>query len=599
MSDTSRRLAVAAALVALVGAARVVASVDRAPGPPGPLTPGIDRFHALLLEPAQLLEGPDIAAQEKGRIKSGEVVLYYGETTDAFGRTWSIVGDPHAWVRQESWYAIPAGAEEVLAQTGKISLLSGLPPPPLVRNELPQDEQAAQAILAALRAPLEVAADWWQRSIEIDAAYLPEPGELLGIGVVRVPPAVAQEAVDLVGGREALGPWPETPGFGRLHVSPLLPLVFRYAASGWELGEAPVSLGPTLSLVGNPDLRIDTSRPNESTGVTLQCWRLLGALDPRNMPVGRLGEAPPAPARGSTKARRDSNVFLGLRDLTNSLTPVAAATMLAPRPLRPKTSPRGVVLEDNTLRQAVYLEQVLAPGITAALRGRRVRLQVLARAAPQAEGSASATLGIEIQAGTLRQATSAQVGALPSTLQLEVTIPEDAPTIVIRLLPLDRSIAVQESGNGVFERVELTPAEWPRRLEATTLLLRRVRVVTYSPVRRFTRAPLAVSERDGQQLQATWKELVAGDWTLQQRRSLLAGELSAAMSPQEVRLAWGDPDSRYLSADGLRRWDYADRSAAFGVQEGLLAWTRESRPATSELTPCAGGIAPAVGESRP
>ena len=143
MSETSRRLAVAAALVALAGAARVGAPADRALGPPGPLTPGIDRLHALLLEPAQLLEEPDITAQEKGLIESGEVVLYYGETTDAFGRTWSIVGDPHAWVRQETWYAIPARAEEVLTQTGKISLLSGLP--------APQPLLAAGAMLAALR----------------------------------------------------------------------------------------------------------------------------------------------------------------------------------------------------------------------------------------------------------------------------------------------------------------------------------------------------------------------------------------------------------------------------------------------------------------
>ena len=588
MSETSRRLAVAAALVALAGAARVGAPADRALGPPGPLTPGIDRLHALLLEPAQLLEEPDITAQEKGLIESGEVVLYYGETTDAFGRTWSIVGDPHAWVRQETWYAIPARAEEVLTQTGKISLLSGLP--------APQPLLAAGAMLAALRTPLQVAADWWQLAVQIDAAYLPEFGETVGIGAVRVPRAVAQDAVDLVGGREALGPWPETPGFGRLHVSPVLPLVFRYASGGWELGDAPVSLSPALSLVANPELTIDTTQPSESTGVTLWCWRLMGALDPRGIPVGRLGEAPPAPARASTKARREIDAYLGLQDLTARLTPVATATMLAPRQLRPETIPRGVLLEDNSRRQAVYLEQVLAPGITEALRGRPVRLQVLARAVPQAEGSATATLGIEIEAGTLREANNAQVGLLSSTLQLEVTIPEDAPTIVVRLLALDRSIAVQEGGSGVFERVELTPAEWPRRLDPTSLLLRRVRLVTYSPARRFTRAPLAVSERGIQRLQATWKELLAGDWTSQQRRSLLAGELGARMSPQEVRLAWGEPDSRYLSPDGLRRWDYADRSAAFDSEEGLIAWTRDLRRTKPEPARCAARFPPAAGE---
>lgn len=597
MSETSRRLAVAAALVALAGAARVGVPADRALGPPGPLTPGIDRLHALLLEPAQLLEGPDITAQEKGRLESGEVVLYYGETTDAFGRTWSIVGDPRTWVRQETWYAIPARAEEVLTQTGKISLLSGLPgPQPLLRGEPPQDDQAAEAMLVALRTPLQVTADWWQRAVQIDVAYLPELGETLGIGAVRVPRAVAQDAVDLVGGREALGPWPETPGFGRLHVPPVLPLVFRYASGGWELGDAPISLSPALSLVGNPELIIDTTQPNESTGVTLWCWRLIGALNPRGIPVGRLGEAPPAPTRASTKARPEIDAYLGLQDLTARLTPVAPATLLAPRQLRPETIPRGVLLEDNSRRQAVYLEQVLAPGVTEALRGRLVRLQVLARAAPQAEGSATATLGIEIEAGTLREASSAQVGPLPSTLQLEVTIPEDAPTIVVRLLALDRSIAVQEGGSGVFERVELTPAEWPRRLHPTSLLLRRVRLVTYSPARRFTRAPLAVSERGIQGLQATWKELLAGDWTSQQRRSLLAGELGARMSPQEVRLAWGDPDSRYLSPNGLRRWDYADRSAAFDSAEGLIAWTRDLRRAKAEPARCAARFPPAAGE---
>ena len=51
---------------------------------------------------------------------------------------------------------------------------------------------------------------------------------------------------------------------------------------------------------------------------------------------------------------------------------------------------------------------------------------------------------------------SGQVGRGSTPVDLVATLPPDAGEVTVRLIPLDRSIAAQEVGAAIFERVSLT-----------------------------------------------------------------------------------------------------------------------------------------------
>jgi hypothetical protein len=270
--------------------------------------------------------------------------------------------------------------------------------------------------------------------------------------------------------------------------------------------------------------------------------------------------------------------------------PLVGDRLRAPRLLVPSSDRGGVQVQDNSARQAVYLEQTLPEVVAAHLRGRVIRFQVDARVPQEGDVASTGTISVELLAGDQSISTSIPVGALPTPVSLSLEVPAEAETIRVRLIPLDRSIAVPERGSAIFERAALVPADWPDHLEPAPLLVRRIRIVTYEPARRYVRSALAVSERDPADLERTWGALLDGDWDDEAASRILAGELRAGMPREEVRLAWGVPDDE-TRVGTAERWDWPLRSAAFGADGRLLTWTDASEPEPPEPQVCLPGTA--------
>lgn len=553
----------------LVGALGVAATPPSAAPPaldlPAVLLPGPETL-AVALAAGRVHRSADATAEVRMPLEAGQVVVYYGATTDAFGRPWSVIGDPEAHRSEQTWLVLPEVFRGSPPTGAPLAFLRGLGAPPVSG----ESERVVR-----------VRSGWWREIQPLTLLDPPQMGELLGVPAYRLPQELVEETVRLIGGREALGPWPEEPVLGQIHVSPRLPIVWIYDGD-WSAGDRPRTLSPTPGLLPNPALVVDRRAPREPTGFTLPCWRLVGALDPVGIAVGRIGEAPEEPARVPGAARPDDP--LGATDLTARAWPVADEEMAAPRRLLLQEEDPGVELADNSARQAVYLEQILPAATTRLLRGRELRLRVLARAMPGGESTSSVAVSIELIAGSERVSHSQQVGLRAAPLTVTLVVPEDAESVIARLIPQDRSIAVQERGTVVFDSAALAPVDWPVELTPDPLRLRRALVVGYGQARGFTRAPLAISTRGEEDLRSAWRGLERSDRDDETRRHILAGELRTGMSAADVGLAWGEPLARSF-AGSLDRWDWADRSAAFGEDGVLVSWTRHAQP--PEVLPAA------------
>lgn len=560
--------------------------------PPGGREPIEEPLYAIALEAGALRALPEVTEEELFAFDAGAVFLYLGEATDTFGREWEMVGDPETWSRRQQWYVVAASAEELQDRVGRITLVDGISRPATrpepVSEELELDSvelSPLELYLASRRQPLTVGLEWWQKTVELAASELGGVGETLAVPAWAVPPHVADDAVSLLGGRDALGPWPQDAGFGALHVGSILPLVFRRGEHDWESLDRLRSKLPVLGFLGNSQLQLDPNLPAEVTGYVLPCWRLAGGLDPRGLAAGRVDVPPPPPARLPAGARREEDRFLGSFDLTTRIWPTATDEPALPRRVVPSALPTGVFLQDMNRRQAVYLEQRLPAAMSRRLRGRELRLEVVARAAPALDGTTSTvTVGFEIEAGELRESGSGAVGALPGTASLVVTIPENADEIIVRLLPTDRSIAVGESGRAIFESATLAPTDWPQALVRAPVMLRRVRVDLYGPTRRYTRAALALSAKPPAELSTVWRTLAGEQLEEDLRRMILAAELDFEMDDRHVLVAWGEPSARY--DNGIRRWDWDDRSVTFDPSGRLITWTEQAEPADLPVPRC-------------
>ncbi len=569
-----------------------------AQSPPGARAPVEEPLYAIALEAGSLRAAAEVTEDGLFAFDAGAIFSYLGDTTDAFGREWQMVADPESWTLQRQWFVVAASADELRDRSGPVTLIKGIPAPGVPPERPDLDEEPAEDVdpdvvsltpydlyLASLRQPLEVSLEWWHNTVEVDADEVRLLGETLSVPAWAIPPQVVDEAISLLGGRDGLGPWPQEASFGALHVTSVLPLVFRRVEHGWEsLGRLRAEL-PVLSLLSNSQLQLDPNLPAEATGFVLPCWQLVGGLDPRGLPAGRVDVPPPPPERLLAGARRDEDRYLGSFDLSTRLWPAATVDLAAPRRVAPSALPTGVMLEDANRRQAVYLEQRLPPAIARRLRGRELRLEVVARATPGPGGATSAaTVGFEIEAGQLREAGSGAVGAIPATVSLVVTVPADADEIIVRLLPTDRSIAVGEAGQAIFDRVTLVPGDWPTELSPAPVALRRVRVDLYEATRRYTRASMAISNRDPSELSSTWRALARTQLDAELRRMILAEELDFEMDDRQVRIAWGEPSARHEG--GVSRWDWSDRSATFDPSGGLIAWTEEAEDAELPVPRC-------------
>ncbi len=539
--------------------------------PPGPRLPRDPQLYAVALEDGTLYRAADVASEEILEFRRGHIFEYLGDATDTFGRDWQSVGNGDGWQRTEKWYAIPASQAEARNSTGPVSVLTSLPAPRRLPREGFATSEAAAAYSASLKQAIEVGGDWWDKAIEVDAGALGQSGRVVGVPARLVPMTVAEEIVELLGGEAALGPWPLEPGFGRLYVAPRTGLVYRFDGDEWRQTTPPLTMDSMIGLLANPKLLFARDVPAEATGRPLSCWRLVGGLNPRGAVAGSVAPAPPPPLRLEASARPDTARYLGYYNLTGRAWPTAPPATLAPRRVLPDRPSGGVLLADTSRRQAAYLEQIIPAEITHQLRGREVRARVMARAPVEGSGGGTATVALEVEAGSVRQSLSAQVGGLPTPVTLSLVIPADAETITVRVLPTDVSIAVLEGGSAIIDSVTVVPADWPDTLEAAPLLLRRVRAVTYSPSPRYTRARLVISARPPEELVAIWKEVTRlPDETLEK---ILSGEIETGMTDRQVRLAWGDPEN--VTESELNHWTWPDRAASFDDEGRLLAWSRQ------------------------
>jgi len=633
-------------LLALSLIAAAVATAGRqATGPPGEL-PAPEGVYAVLLQDADLFASPTSDGEIVVRVPAGSHLGYVRETTDAFGRAWFTVQDPfRSQPRQRNWLA-PFNAAELLALGGRAAVLADRLPPLTVGGA--RGSATAAALAAATAAAQPARAPWWMPAAELTATHAPTFDGVVALSAAAVEEAQAREAIELLGGQEALADWPADPLPGELFVPPRLPVVFVFDGSEWRLRRPARLFGDALSLLDNPLLLPDLSAPPLAGGPAIACWELVGALTPGGGPAGSIQVAPPrTPPRGRALPLPDA----GEPDPANAplriqgLLPPAPALARVPPRVDPPPIPSGVEIRDDDGRQAVYLEQTLDPALARRLRGRDVVLDVVARTPAAAQSAA--TFGVNVQidggpatgaaaarptsagdpgaggagsvdpgaaaaaasggrpagqtrsidagdatAGRIQLSTSFTVDANPVRFAYPFTVPEAAESLTVRLLPLDRSIAVDQQGAVIFERVTLRLAHWPARPPAASLPLNRITATSWEGARLHTRSPIALTTRPAEEVEAIWPQVAASDWSVEDKQLVLAGELRHGMSPEQVRLAWGEPEEEEPAGEyGIdHRWRYPDRYVAFTAGKVIAFATTPEEVAKPPVMRCSGGL---------
>jgi hypothetical protein len=595
-------------------AAAVATAGQQAPDPPGE-PPAAEGIYAVLLQDADLFASPTSDGEIVVRVPAGSHLGYVGETTDAFDRAWFTVQDPfRSQPRQRKWLA-PFNAAELLAFGGRAAVLADRMPPLTVGGA------RGAAAAAALRAPAAALtataasgvpgagaaqpaqAPWWTPATELTATHAPTFDGVVALSAAAVEEAHVREAIELLGGRETLADWPVDPLPGELFVPPRLPVLFVFDGSVWRVRRPARLFGDALNLLDNPLLLPDPSAPPLAGGPAIACWELVGALTPGGAPAGSIQVAPPrTPPRGRALPLPEA----GEPDPANAplriqgLLPPAPALARVPPRVDPPPVPSGVEIRDDDGRQAVYLEQTLDPALARRLRGRAVVLDVVARTPAAAQSAV--TFGVNIQidggpatgaatAGRLQLSDSFTVDANPVRFPYAFTVPADAESIIVRLLPLDRSIAVDQQGAVIFERVALRLAHWPARPPASSLPLNRINATSWEGARLHTRSPIALTTRPAEEVEAIWPQVAASDWSVEDMQLVLAGELRHRMSPEQVRLAWGEPEEEEPAGEyGIdHRWRYPDRYVAFTAGKVIAFATTPEEVAKPPVLRCGGG----------
>ena len=537
---------------------------------------------AFFLEPAPLRTEATGRAVPVSTMPAGSSLEYFGMGADDFGREWSVVAYPWKLERHRQVFLAPFNEWEYSQVSGTTAVIT---PPARVASGASRDEptRGGADTASATSNP------WWTRVVAIGPEYDLEFDDLVGVGARTVPLEVAQEAIEILGGVQELGAWPEEPIMGQLHVPELLPLLFRWNGTIWRLVRPVQYLGPAFGLLGNTALELDRTGPQAPGGFDVPCWRLIGAMDARGAVAGSVEAAPAIPPPEDEANAWKPDTRTGLRNLTSVVWPtVTAATAVPPRVFA-STPPGGVILRDDARRHAVYLQQDLGPEIVGKLQGRELSLDVWARTPPNA--TASAVIGVDVEVGGERFSTGGTVNENTTLVSVTFTIPEGAEWLTVRLLPLDTSLAVEQAGAAVFERAVLRLSTWPQTLDPSVIPLHRVTVSSYRPARVYARTPLAVSTRPISDIERIWDRVMSSDWSLENKQLVLAGRVRTGMSPEQVGLSWGEPTVTALAGEipGLDlRWDYEDRSAAFAGGE-LVSWTVRVPPPeedTAKRCPC-------------
>ncbi len=566
-------------------------SVGQAP-PPGKLFDAEVELRAVLLEFGELYAEPSSDGRIIERLAAGTVLDYVGETTDAFGRTWYTVRDPNRHVRRRDAYLVPFNGRQFRAYGNRGAVLANRRPGPPARPG-PAQGQGQR----------EEEPPWWEPVNVLELGHSASFDATVAITARAPREQDVRELIDLLGGMDAIATWPADPAPGQLFVPTMVPVIFQFDGAVWEIAQPVRLLGKALDLLGNGTLRVDRSTPPPAGGPVLYCWELVGSLDPRNLLAGSVAVAPPPAGPQAGPVPPD----LGPFDL--ALAPEAIRQVLPPAPPETRVPPRvdqaeppsGVVLEDNNSRQAVYLQQRLGPAMTHALRGRALAVDAVARNAPRSQ--AAATFGVDIEVGfgdskpPLNIATSFTTADARRRFEWPFEVPEDAETLIVRLLPLDRTLAVEQQGSVVLERVSLRLSAWEAEPPAASFLLYRVSASAFEGAELHTRAPIAVTSRPVADLQRAWTRVATSDWPEEDKALVLAGDVRQGMTMEQVRVAWGEPAETSEEGGGDILWDYPDRFAVFADGEVVLF---RPRPVVEEDVTrkiCPGG--PVAAELRP
>ena len=165
----------------------------------------------------------------------------------------------------------------------------------------------------------------------------------------------------------------------------------------------------------------------------------------------------------------------------------------------------------------------------------------------------------------------------------------------MRLLAADRSVAREQRGSVIFERVSLRLATWTAEPTASSVVLYRITANTFEGAVLHTRAPMVVTARSAEEVEQVWAEVAATEWSSEDKQLVLAGEIRHGMSEEQVRLAWGEPLEQTRSEAGGNgsRWDYADRDAVFAAGS-VIAFRpprREIRDQPEFALMCPGAVA--------
>ena len=116
--------------------------------------------------------------------------------------------------------------------------------------------------------------------------------EVLAITARAPEERTLHEAIELLGGREAIAMWPDDPLPGELFVPPMIPALFQFDGVEWRLARRVRLLGDAISLLGNPTFETDPKQTTLAGGPALHCWSLIGSLDPAGRLAGSVRVAP-------------------------------------------------------------------------------------------------------------------------------------------------------------------------------------------------------------------------------------------------------------------------------------------------------------------
>ncbi len=559
------------------------ASFQLRQGAPGPGEPffAVDAETAILLEAADLYAAASADSEVIARVPAGTVLDFRGQSADVFGRTWAAVRNADHVQRRRDVFLAPFTFAQFRQWGGAAVLLA---------DRMVATGPALTPVSNAEPFP------WWAPGMLLVGGHAPDYQATVGISGRAIDRTHLAQAIELLGGLQGLADWPRRPDPGQLFVPPALPALHQWNGERWRPVEPVVFLQPSLSLIPNTLLQIDRSAPPLAGGPVLPCWDFIGALSPSGEEAGTIDEARPfVPARPTDGARPRRRASTGVPQplsLIESMLIPTTLDMLVPPRVDPPPLITGVQIRDNDGKQAAYLEQALSEELVMRLRGREMVLDAWARSSGGA-GSV-VTFGIDVEVRTAVDvpaesfSNSFSVGDEPVHVAWPFAVTEQAVAVIVRLLPVDKSVAVEQRGAVIIDRVALRLAEWNPEPPSTVFPLHKVSVLTYEGVPLYTRAAVAVSRRTARALRELWPAVAAADWPEEDKKMILAGQLRHGMNPEQVRLSWGAPVEQ-VELDTLpgsvSSWIYDDRQATFNgeILIGFRVPSNDETPAPPPL----------------